>query len=334
MRTRKTLLSGSLSQNRMSLIVTLALAILLFFNPDSSFAKKLVVVAWDGAGLNNVGRLMDEGRLPNLKSILEGKGSLVKLETIARTGSLCSYTHVFTGLMYEQTGVVGNYDFDTFENGVLRKVYNENTHIFDGLNFFLRPIPYSHTIIQAIQDQGNRIGWFVSSGKVGNNPLKSALSEIGIKADSYSIAVPWDEGDNYIWTLTDKTIDFMKKNNSRGFLTFLHIGGCDGFGHRLGEDSPRYEEEIIRADVSLGKILENRNQYTKILVFADHGFEDGKTRHRNAPDVWMVTDLPIREKYFSDGGTMRDVANTILKWFNIDDKSRIPQMRGKSLLLP
>ena len=163
---------------------------------------------------------MDEGRLPNLKSILEAKGSLVKLETIGRTGTLCSYTHVFTGLMYEQTGVIGNYNIETHYKGVLEKDYNEKTRTFEGLNFFLRPIPYSHTIIQAIKDQGNKIGWFVSSGMLGKDPLKSALSEIGKNADSYSLAAPWQqsEGDNYIWTLTDKTIDFMKKNNSKGYL--------------------------------------------------------------------------------------------------------------------
>ena len=133
-------------------------------------------------------------------------------------------------------------------------------------------------------------------------------------------------------TLSQRTVNFIKENNP--FFIFLLVNP-DYYGHLDGENSERYEQEFIRSDYWLGVILQliDRSN-TKWIVISDHGFDENKTTHRNAPDAWMATDLPIKSIYCSGEtvGTIRDVANTILDFYGIDSKTRLPKMRGKSLL--
>jgi hypothetical protein len=280
-------------------------AFLLILLCPTAQAESLFIMGWDGAGMNNVVPLLEEGKLPNLKSIIDNGGCLTHVENISCTYTTPNWTEAFTGLTYDQSKAKNN---DTW-----------------------KVVPYENTIVKAVQDKGHRIGWFVSKVRLDSNTHESSLANIALRADSYSYATS-QGNDNYIVTLSQKVISFVEQNTE--YLVFLHVNP-DYYGHKYGENSARYLYEFERADYWLGQILSNIDRMnTRVIVVSDHGFNEGTFDHSDAPDNFVVTDIPLKSFYCTGEttGTMRDVANTILEYYGIDWTSRIPTMRGKSLL--
>lgn len=308
-----------------------ALFLLFFlFNVSSSAnADNLVIMGWDGAGLANVRRLMDEGKLPSLSKFLNGGACLTPLEVTTETCTVPSWTQVFTGLTYDQTGVLGNRPYNKKR---VKARYKEADHVYLGLGFFIADIPYDHTILAAIQAKGYKVGWFTSKMFLGEDPSYSPLASIANHADEYFLAPPEREGADYLEKLARKVLKFIK--TQQNYVVFLHVDP-DFYGHAHGENSERYLQEFVRADHWFGQILEKIDRAnTPVIVISDHGFDADLNTHHNAPDAFLATDLPLKQ-FYCEGettGTMRDAANTILDYYGIDWRSRIPQMRGKSLL--
>lgn len=294
----------------------------------SASAENLFIMGWDAAGLNNVKVMLEEGKLPNLAGLLNNGAHMVPLEVITNTLTQSNWTQVFTGLTYDQTGVLGNGDFFKMYGGSFKTDYNDANYVFTGLDFYLRPVPFEHTIVKAIKDKSIRIGWF-SAKQLG------CLKTIPANAESSYVAMASTKGDKYIDILTEKTIKFI--SGKKAFFAYM-LTTPDYYGHSYGENGERYLNEIVRSDQALGSILKHLDRTkTKIIVIADHGFDEGKKSHYNAPDSWLVTDLPIHSAYWLQEkqrafGTVRDVGTTILDWYGIDFKARVPQIRGKSLL--
>jgi arylsulfatase A-like enzyme len=66
---------------------------------------------------------------------------------------------------------------------------------------------------------------------------------------------------------------------------------------------------------------------TLIYVTADHGFDEGKKAHRDAPYVFLATNDPkvVRR------GERADIAPTILERFGLELDKIEPPLDGKSL---
>lgn len=90
----------------MALLITFCLHVTV---ADAEAVPSLLLIGWDGAGLRTVKMLLDQGKLPNLKNFLENEGGrLVPLETMGLTVTLPNRTTFWTGLTYDQSGVIGN----------------------------------------------------------------------------------------------------------------------------------------------------------------------------------------------------------------------------------
>ena len=280
-------------------------AVLILTVCSMASAESLFIMGWDGAGMNNIVPMLEQGRLPNLKSIIDAGGCLTHLENISRTVTVPNWTEAWTGLTVDQTGVRNNYIW--------------------------KRVLYGNTIVKAIQDRGHNVGWFTSKTFLSSDTACTPLSSIALNANSYFMISP-DTADTYIQALSEKAIEFIGSNID--YLMFLHVTP-DYYGHEHGENSERYLQEFERADYYLGQILPHIDRLTtKVSVLSDHGFDEGKTTHNDAHDNFLVTDLPLKEFYCtqSTSGTMRDVANTVLEYFGVDWQGRKPTMRGKSLL--
>lgn len=303
--------------------------LILLMMSSSASAENLFVMGWDGAGLRNVQKLMEEGKLPSLSEFLKTGGCLTPLEVTTETATVPSWTQVFTGLTYDQTGVLGNKQYN---KQLVTAKYRKADHVYWGLNFYIDAIPYEHTIVAAIQAKEYKIGWFASKMHLSKDHSYSPFACIANHADEYLLAPAATEGAAYLDRLAEKALKFIR--TQKNYLVFLHVDP-DYYGHAHGENSNRYLQEFERADHWFGQILENIDRSnTKVIVMSDHGFDEGGRMHYNAPDAFMATDLPFKQFYCDSEttGTMRDVANTILDYYDVDWKSRIPQMRGKSLL--
>jgi predicted AlkP superfamily pyrophosphatase or phosphodiesterase len=290
-------------------------------------AKSLIIVGWDGAGYNNVIPMLNDGSLPNLSRLLL-RGMFSKYEPVSRTETIPQWTAMFTGLDPSQSGVRSNKEFISAPFG----------------------LPYNKTIMKRLQEQGIKVGWFVSKPDYylwNLSPLRSVVA----RADGRKAVTP-SRGDlgsrvvddkDYINKLLTAALQFMLSN--KDYILFIHLNP-DVYGHAFGENHPRYLQEFINCDKALGEIMDFVDVYgidAKLIVVSDHGFDEGAFTHYRAPDCWFATDLPIKSIYKlmhldiweeqETRGTTKDIAYTIWDYFGITDWRGNPSVyRGKSLL--
>ena len=117
-------------------------------------------------------------------------------------------------------------------------------------------------------------------------------------------------------------------------LALFHFAQPDDIGHVCGENCPIYSASIVAVDEWLGRIVEKLRdlglyERTLIYVVSDHGYDETKWNHRNAPYTILAT---------NDGSVMRsgdrkDIAPTILERYGIPLKAQgdIPAVDGYSL---
>lgn len=304
--------------------------IFVLFIVTSSYSENLFVMGWDGAGKINIDRLLQEGKLPNLQAFINGGACYMPLESLGYTISIANWGVLFTGLTYDQSGILGNAKY--VRGTSIDTAYNFNHYVVPGLAKWLYVIPYNYTIIRAIDDKGHKIGWFVSKNSLSSLENCTPLAKIAQNADSYRWVDAQQNPQTYIEEIGQETVNFISTNND--YFIFLHVNP-DHFGHTYGENSLEYENEFIRADYWLGMIMSviNRSN-TKVIIVTDHGFDEGLYIHANASDLWWATDLPVKNIYRQGEaiGTVRDLSNTILSYYGVDWKSRTPKLRGKSLI--
>jgi predicted AlkP superfamily pyrophosphatase or phosphodiesterase len=126
----------------------------------------------------------------------------------------------------------------------------------------------------------------------------------------------------------------LEKYRKKPFFAFVHFREPDEEGHQYGENSPEYGEAIGIADRQLGAIVEKLKQlgiYSKTVIFvtSDHGMDEGKREHRNAPFMVLASNCARKMR----SGDRKDVTPTILDWYGFDLGKTSPPMDGRSLFI-
>ena len=116
-----------------------------------------------------------------------------------------------------------------------------------------------------------------------------------------------------------RAIELLDKYKGKPFFFFVHFAEVDHKGHSFGENSKEYNDALISNDQWTGRIIQKLKDlklYDKTLVYvtADHGFDEGKTGHGNAPRIFLATN----DKKVMRNGDRADVAPTILGRFGLD----------------
>jgi hypothetical protein len=264
---------------------------------------------------------LDAGKLPNLHGLVQ-TGSFIPLEVTGRTVTISSWVEAFTGRTPDQTGINGN-------TPAPPSISEEEMSQMQAFHYWLHPIGPAESIPRILKDQGMKIGWVVSKKEyLGDDCITSPFCYLARLAHFYyAIQVHVDGDWDYLSGIRNKTFNALNNFKNLPFFLFVHVNP-DAVGHKYAQGSPQYEQEIIRADTFLGEIFSKINRTeVKVLVMTDHGFDLGLKTHKNAPDAWLATDLPLMQPI----GNMRDITPTILDYFNIDFTPYV-NMRGKSLL--
>lgn len=303
--------------------MALGLAAGYYLQPKKLFAQSanrgpLVVVGWDGAGLNNVAPMMAAGRLPNLSTVAAA-GQLIPIKPLCTTLTAPTWTICFTGLTPDVTGVMGN---RRYQDQVLTSPRSALV--------WLRHTRYSSEVINStLQENGIKVGWFVSKMFLADYPAVSPLYYAATMADGFAMEHP-NYNPQYLEDLLLKAEEFILAQIGN-YMCFLHLNP-DKWGHTYGENSPEYLAEFERCDRALGRLLElQQAQGFKIMVLTDHGFNEGTHHHVSAPDLWLATDIPLAAEWRNGGeATIRDVPMTILDYFGLPKHHR--QAYGQSLL--
>lgn len=305
----------------------------------------LIIVGWDGAGLNNLNPLLKEGRLPVLNQLLGNGYYLYELQNITATCTHPTWTMFFTGMTYDQTGATGNPRLKTPGDFVHYKKmmrYRDPLSLtLDEFGVWIEPLP-PHWFFPAQLKlaYGFKIGWFICKDFIGaaQNEHGFVMSDFIAQAvNSYSCHGHRQEGDVYLSHVVHDTLAFMRKHNAAGkpYVLWTQLDP-DDLGHKNGENSERYLHEFERCDAALARILAEAPRGAYVIIAADHGFDKGRRGHHDAPDSWMVTNIPVKPIYrygneYGVAATMRDVAKLVYRAYGIEPAGPIPSLRGMDI---
>ena len=306
--------------------------------------RNIVLIGWDGAQREHVRECLSCGELPNLQA-LSAEGTLVAIDILRTTDTKAGWTQILTGYEPEVTGVFNNRLFEPIPEGYT--VFERLENHFGSDRFVTlavigkkgnlgtrRPIcrPLKRKTEQKKDKKfrhrkGERI--IIQDGKkfrfIPGEPYHLTRKSMDV----------FENGllkDNAIGT---RALELIERYADRPFFAFVHFAEIDHQGHRHGENSKEYNDALISADYWTGKIIEKLRElrlYDQTLVYvtADHGFDEGMRRHRDAPYIFLGTNdsMIIRR------GERADIAATILDRFGLDLSVISPPLDGQPLTRP
>ena len=281
--------------------------------------KNVIIIGWDGVQRDHIKQCMDRkipecpDGLPNLVALGRGYAkAFVKFDvTTAATCTKPGWTEILTGYNSESLGILDNKQFKAVPAGysVLEKV---EAHFGKDktASLFITGKP-AH-----VDDQCDTV------------PQKP-WCEVSKNIDFYQK----DLGENA--AVGQKALALLEEYKDREHIIALfHFENPDHMGHQHGENSAEYSSALVEEDQWLGKILEKlkaqgKEQETLVYVVTDHGFDEGKTSHNNAPYGFLVSN----DGQILRGGDRKDLVPTILKRLGVSREAQgsIPAVHGEAL---
>jgi len=344
-------------------IVILAIAAPVPAQAEPPATRNVVLIGWDGAQRNHVKECLERGELPNLKK-LSSEGALVDIDIVQGLGATdtkAGWTQILTGYKPEATGVYSNGRFQPVPEGYtiferLRgqfgadkiatvAVIGKKQHCGEA-----EP-PKKVRLDQAgTQPASQPVGKGGKKGKAraqpgaGKGPADKIIEENGVQyrvtpgqlyCNTAKNVDVWEYGLMLDDKVGARAIELLDKYKDKPLFFFVHFAEVDHKGHQKGENSKEYNDALISNDTWTGKIIDKLKElglYDKTLVYvtADHGFDEDKTSHHNAPYVFLGTN----DKGVIRAGTRIDIAPTVLERFGVDLAKLQPPVDGHSLTKP
>jgi predicted AlkP superfamily pyrophosphatase or phosphodiesterase len=325
------------------------LLLLTFAMPAGGYAqgsqrppRNIILIGWDGAQRNHVKECLGRGELPNLKQ-LSREGTIVAIDILRTTTSKPGWAQILTGYEPEVTGVFNNRRF-----GPIPKGYT----IFERLKGFFGPRNFAAGAI--IAKKGNlgaqppRRQLLHEEGKARKENQPKIGGKIIVEGGRKYFVVPAepyyyakDGMDTFLNGLIEsrkvaaKARQWLDQYGRRPLFLFVHFREVDQKGHQFGENSKEYNDALISVDAWTGRIIEKvkkLNLYDRTLFYvtADHGFDEGRKTHQDAPYVFLATnDCQVIRR-----GFRADIAPTVLDRFGLDLNKIHPPLPGKPLTKP
>ena len=334
-----------------SILLVLVASAPLFAGKAGEVPKNIILIGWDGAQRNHVNECLKRGELPNLKR-LAGRGTMVNIDIVGTTDTKAGWAEILTGYGPAITGVYRNARYRMIPKGLT--VFERLEKHFGPDNFVTLAVIGKYSNVDAdppgkkrLDDQQDEKN--PARGKGGKPQLKkrrrrNIFMEDGIRyrltpgkpyyhakggVDLFLNGLTKDE---IVGTVA---IQLIRIHKDKPFFFFVHFAEVDKMGHRHNENSKQYNDALISADTWTGRIIETLKKlklYDKTLIYvtADHGFDEGKKAHWDAPFVFLATN----DREVIRGGTRADIAATILERFGVDLKKIEPKLDGSPLTKP
>jgi len=289
----------------------------LFACPESCVdgachAPNIIVVGWDGTQRDHFfqcyNRELPEcaGGLPNIEVLSNGQifGSTT---TNAATSTKPGWAQIFTGYNAEVTGV---YDLQIYQ-----------------------PIPEGYSVFEKIEkhfDPQNVVTMFVSAkGVHTGGACVGDLTYLNGEQVIEEFGQPWclaKEDIDYFEVdliqnaaVGNRALELLEAHQDDVFFALFLFRDPDVTGHLAGENSVNYSQKLIELDGWLGQIKTKVQELgigdeTLIYVVTDHGFDEGKSVHLNAPYGFFASNDPLVMR----AGDRKDPAATFLDRYGID----------------
>jgi len=338
-----------------SLVLALLMAAPVLAGPRDGPPRNIILIGWDGAQRNHVKECLERGELPALKQ-LASEGALVDIDvTTGATDTKAGWSQILTGYKPEVTGVYSNGRYQPVPEGY--SVFERLKNFFGADKFAAvavigkkghvgeidPPKRIRLTDEQAAAEEAAR-KTPKEAGKKKPEPGSKIVEEDGVKyrvvpgkpyANMHKACDQWVFGLMLDDKVGAQTLEFLDRYKDKPFFFFVHFAEVDHKGHAAGENSKEYTDALISGDTWTGKIVEKLKSlglYDKTLVYvtADHGFDEDKKSHGDAPSVFLGTNDPK----VCRNGDRADVTPTILARFGMDLAKIEPPLDGRPLTAP
>ncbi|MHC4932827.1 MAG: alkaline phosphatase family protein [Planctomycetota bacterium] len=313
--------------------------------PAIAGGENVILIGWDGAQRAHLQECFARDELPHLKN-LGAEGSFVEIDIEGTTDTKAGWVQILTGYLPEVTGVYSNRRYQPVPRGLT---------IFERLEAHYGPERIVTLAVIGKKGNVDAAGPRKSRVKEGKDARKRAkkrkrkpegkiVEEGGVK---YRV-VPgkpyfhtkdgmdlFENGLKLDHIVGDRALRLIEEHKDRRFFLFVHFAEVDHSGHKHGENSDEYNNALISNDYWTGRSLAKLRQlklYDKTLVYvtADHGFDEGKKSHKNAPYVFLATN----DKRVVRRGLRQDVAPTIYEALGLDPSKFDPPLDGTPLTRP
>jgi subtilisin family serine protease len=278
----------------------------------ADIGPQMIVIGVDGFQYNHYVSMLVSGQLGNFTRLMRNNG--------------WNGTLNITGHSLTETAP-GNAELATGLNETLNRVSNNTAKL---------SAPEGNTTLERLENFNSSI---VTGCIYGKNKdyifaiYGNSWQDINWwqNRSTYSPA-SWPNGSGYDNSIdvATKATEFIGNYSNQSFYLFVYFGVPDGSGHNnsAGDNSMDYNLSFINVDSGLGILLnslENNgiNESVRIIITADHGWNEGTTGHATANSDTIVLPL-ITNNYSmvsyntSDGVREQcEVAPTTLDYFGL-----------------
>jgi hypothetical protein len=318
--------------------------------------RNIILIGWDGAQRAHVQEALARGELPTLKKLSE-EGALVDIDVITgATDTKAGWTQILTGYNPEVTGTYSNGRFRDCPAGLsvferlkaqfgsekfaALAVIGKSSHCGEIREPFKKPLEEVEKEKTGQKATGKKpaqpgAGKQAGGKVVEENGVKYLVFEGSPYYTMHKSCDVWEYGLMLDGKVGARALEVLEQYKDKPFFFFVHFAEVDHKGHAAGENSKEYTDALISGDTWTGKIVEKLKSlglYDKTLVYvtADHGFDEDKKSHGNAPYVFLGTNDPKVKR----SGMRQDIAPTILDRFGVDLGRLQPPLDGEPLTKP
>jgi len=284
--------------------------------------QHVLLIGWDGVQRHHLLELLVAGKLPNLARLID-EGSF---ETIGVSGhttdTKSGWAQILTGYDPDVTGVYSNRQYQPIPEGL---------SIFERVE---KAFGTDKVFSAAVTGKAQHVG-SLGPGLRKEGAAQEETMRPGQPFHLTRKALDVWEGDKVREAdeVGEPALKHIRSTEGKRLFAFVHFSDPDHKGHAFGENSPEYEQAIVKCDEWLGKLVELLRSMgiydsTGVYVVTDHGFDEGAKSHAYAPRSWLATN----DKAVTSGGHMRDIALTILVRLGIDVSKLEPAYDGRPLV--
>jgi len=278
----------------------------------------VIMIGWDGVQRDHFYECLNgeipvcSGGLPHIAELSNGV-FWNNTTTSGYTATKPGWAQIISGYDAEVTGIVSN------------KIFG--------------PLPEGYSIFEKVEASlgAQNIVTIFLAGKFGNTggecwPLDEKLSQPFCRTKEN---LDYFENGLFLEPMVgEAALSLIEQYRDERILALFHFAQPDDIGHVCGENCPFYSASIVAVDDWLGIIVDRLRELgiyekTFIYVISDHGYDEGKWNHRNAPYTIMATN----DRSVMRSGDRKDLAPTILERYGISPMADgdIPAIDGYSL---
>lgn len=301
---------------------------------------RLIFICWDGTRYSELERLLANGSLPTLSSIISAGSISTLYITDHLTWTDPGHSQMFGGYSIQMDGT-GDGAFASKGEGL-------------GIFKHFKSHGISTVVINSRESERTRIdgviykyighGFFKWNFK---NEMKHidyywGAQEYGLENKVFFIDNMNDflilPGQLTAEVTNNKAKEWIQNNKERRFFMFMHFGDPDSRGHGYTGGSIEYSNAIIECDRITGDLvnfLSTNNIYdskTLLVITTDHGFNINNKDHSNppypkGPENTYKTFFAANRSIVSSPviGDQADTAPTLLELMGIDSTKIVPR---------